>query len=180
MAEFQTVATSLNMVRGSAKIEVAPYTTGDPSWVDVGAAVGISAVEEVTIATEENDNADSEDRISKQELRISFTRFEVLNLDAWEIMRSSLDTITMESNTTKIQTGNKSTIPRFMVRLTTKNSGGTFYVVAYRCNIVKGMEFSYQKDDSEDTRIQDSVEIIAKTDSARGGLVFELEGPFVG
>lgn len=180
MAEFQTVATDLNMVRGSGKIEVAPYTTGDPVWVNAGAMVGLTITEQTTIAVEENDNADSNRRVSKQEILVSFTQLEILNLDVWEITRGNLDTVTQESQTTKIQSGAANTIADFMVRITTKNDDSPVYLIVYKANINKGFEFSYQKDDGEDTRLQNTVEFLGRTDSARGGFVYEIEGPFVG
>lgn len=180
MAEFQTTVNNLNVVRGNALVEIAPYTSGDPSWVSVGAVMDLNVTENAPIAKEENDNADSTDRINKQELTISFTQVEILNLDVWEAMRGSLDTITMESQTTKIQSGSKNEIPYCMIRLTTKNNSNTFYLVAYRCNIQKGFEFSYQKDDGDDTRLKNNVELIAKTDPNRGGFVYEIEAPFNG
>ena len=140
----------------------------------------LSVVENAPIAKEENDNADSTDRINKQEVTIAFTQVEILNLDVWEAMRGSLDTITMESQTTKIQSGNNNEIPYCMIRLTTKNNDNTFYFTAYRCNIQKGFEFEYQKDDGDDTRLKNSVELIGKTDPNRGDFVWELEAPFNG
>jgi hypothetical protein len=180
MAEFQTVATDLNMVRGSGKVEVAPYTAGDPEWVDAGAIVGLTATEQTTVAVEENDNADSNRRISKQEVLVAFTQLELLNLDVWEIMRGNLDTIQMESQTTKILSGDKTTLNDFMVRITTKNDDKTFTLIIYKANINKGWELAYQKDDGEDTRLQNTVELLGRTDANRGDLVYEIESYFNG
>ena len=182
MADYQTTVTNLNLVRGSGKVEVAPYTTGDPSWIDVGGITGLSVIENMTIATEEYDNAVFSKTVSKQEVTIAFTQLEILNLDVWEVVRGiNLDTITMESQTVKIQSGNKSTLPNFMVRVTTKNDdNGPIYFIAYYCQINKGIEFAYQKDDGEDRRLQNPVELIARADPGRGDLVYELEGPFNG
>ena len=180
MAEYQTTVDNLNVVRGNALLEIAPYTSGDPVWTSVGAITDLAITEETQIASEENDNADSTDRVNKQEVMISFTQLEILDLDVWEAMRGSLDTITQESQTTKIQSGNKSGIPYCMIRTTTKNGEEPFYFIAYRCNIRKGFEFAFQPDDAEDTRLKNTVELIGKTDPNRGGLVWELQGYFNG
>ena len=180
MAEYQTTVNNLNVIRGSGLIEVAPYVDGNPAWVSVGVVKGIGVEEQFTLATEENDNADSTDRINKQEVKITFTQLEILNLDIWEIMRSTLDTIQMESDSTKIFSGNATEIPYFMVRISTKNSGSPFYFTAYKCQLQAGFNFSYQTDSGEDTRIQNPIEIMGKTDPYRNGYVWEIEGQFNG
>ena len=180
MPQYQTTVDNLNVIRGNALLEVAPYTSGDPSWISVGAITDLSISEEIQVASEENDNADSTDRVNKQEVMISFTQIEILKTDVWEALRGELDTITQESQTTKIQSGNKSEIPYCMIRTTTLNGSEPFYFIAYKCNIRKGFEFAFQPDNAEDTRIKNSVELIGKTDSNRGGLVYELEGYFNG
>lgn len=180
MAEYQTTINNLNVIRGSGLLEVAPYIDGNPSWVSAGAIKGLSAEEIFSIAKEENDNADSTDRINKQEIKITFTQLELLNLDVWEIMRSTLDDIVMGSETTKIFSGAATEIPYFMARITTKNNGEPFYLTAYKCQLQKGFNFQYQKDDGEDTRIQNPLEILGRTDSNRNGYVWEIEGAFNG
>jgi hypothetical protein len=176
MAEYQTTSTDLNLIRGSGKIEVAPYIDGDPTWFDVGGIIGLTVTENQVISTEEFDNAVYNKRVSKQEVTIAFTQLELLNLDVWEIMRGNLDTITQETNNVKIQSGNKSTINDFMVRITTKNDdNGPIYFMAYRCTINKGFELAYQKDDGEDRRLQNAVEILGRSDANRGDLVYEIE-----
>lgn len=180
MAEYQTTINNLNVIRGSGLVEVATYIDGVPTWYDVGAVKDLSVEEEVAVGREENDNADSTDRINKQELKIGFTQLEILNLDVWEIIRGSLDTIEMGSDTTKIFSGNKTEIPFFMLRITTKNSDSPFYFTAYKCNIGKGFSFQYQKDDGEDTRIQNPIELVAKQDPYRNDYVWEMEGGFNG
>lgn len=176
MAEYQTTSTELNLIRGSGKVEVANYTSGDPTWYDVGGIIGLTVNENQVISTEEFDNAVYNKRVSKQELIIGFTQLEILNLDVWEIIRGGIDTITQESNNVKIQSGNKSTLNDFMVRVTTKNDdNGPIYLMAYRCTINKGFELAYQKDDGEDRRMQNAVEILARSDSARGDLVYEIQ-----
>jgi len=181
MSEYQTTVTALNLIRGSGKLEVAAYTTGDPSWVDVGGITGLSVVENLTIANEEYDNAVPSKTVSKQELVVSGVQLEILNLDVWEIIRGDLDTIVQESQTSKIQSGDKSVLPNFMVRVTTKNDdNGSIYLIGYYCNINKGFEFAYQKDDGEDRRLQNSFEFVGRGDPGRGSKVYELEGPFNG
>jgi hypothetical protein len=180
MAEFQTTVNNANVVRGNGLVEVANFIDGNPTWFNVGAVTELSVEEDAPIAREENDNADSTDRINKQEVKIAFTQLELLNLDVWEIMRSTLDTIQQGSTTTKIFSGNQTEIPFFMLRITTANGGEPFYFTAYRCNLVKGFTFQYQKDDGEDTRIKNPIEIIGKSDSTRNGFVWEIEGSFNG
>lgn len=181
MPEYQTSATDLNLIRGSGKVEVANYTTGDPTWYDVGGVIGLTVTEALTVSTEEYDNAVYDKTVSKQEVTIAFTQLELLNLDVWEILRGGLDTITQESQTTKIQSGNSNDLPDFMVRVTTKNgSNGPIYFIAYKCTVNKGLELAYQKDDGEDRRLQNPVEFMGRSDSARGNHVWEMEGPFNG
>ena len=180
MAEYQTVVNNTNVIRGSGKLEVANYIDGNPTWFDVGAIKDLSVEEEVTVGKEENDNADSTDRINKQVVKIAFTQLEILNLDVWEIMRGSLDTVQMGSDTTKIFSGNNNEIPYFMVRITTKNNNNTFYFTAYKCNLAKGIAFAYGKDDAEDTRVTNPIEITTKQDPYRNDYVWEIEGPFNG
>jgi hypothetical protein len=181
MAEYQTTATDLNLIRGSGKLEVANYTSGDPTWYDVGGITGLTVTENQTISTEEYDNAVYNKTVSKQEVTIAFTQLELLNLDVWEILRGGLDTITQESQTTKIQSGGSSTLPDFMVRITTKNgTNGPIYFIAYFCTVNKGLELAYQKDDGEDRRLQNSCEFVGRSDPNRGDFVFEIEGPFNG
>lgn len=175
MPDYQTVVNNLNVIRGNGLLEVANYTSSDPTWFSVGAIQGLSVEEQLTIAKEENDNADSTDRAAKQEVVISFTQLELLNLDVWEIIRGNLDTIVVDSNETKIFSGNKTDLPEFMVRVTTSNSDTPFYLTAYRCTLQKGFTFEYQKDDAEDPRIKNPMEILGKTDSTRNGYVWELE-----
>lgn len=64
----------------------------------------------------------------------------------------------------------------FMVRITTKNdNNGPVYFMAYRCTLNKGFEFAYQKDDGEDRRMQNAVEILGRSDFNRGDMVYEIE-----
>jgi hypothetical protein len=86
----------------------------------------------------------------------------------------------MDSTNTKIQSGNKSALPYFMVRITTKNDGNPVYLTAYKCQINKGYGFDYKKDDDDDRRMETPVEILASTDSTRNGFVWDIEGAFIG
>lgn len=178
MAEYQTTATSTNMVRGNGKVEVANYVSGDPVWFDVGAVTDLTVEEELSIATEEYDNAVGIDRAYKQEVKLSFTQLEILNLDVWEILRGGLDTITQDSDEIKIKSGDKNTIPFFMCRVTTKNDDKPLYFTAYKCNVQKGFSFQYQKDDAENRVLQNPIEMIAKQDPYRGYYVWELESNY--
>ena len=175
MAEFQTTVNNLNVIRGNGLVEVANYVKGDPDWFNVGAVTDLSVEEDLTVAKEENDNADSTDRVAKQEVKIAFVQLEILNLNVWEIMRGEIDTIVQDSSETKIFSGDKTNIPELMVRITTKNSGTPFYFTAYRATLQKGFAFAYQKDDGEDARIKNPVELLGKTDSYRKGYVWEIE-----
>lgn len=181
MAEYQTVATDLNLIRGSGKVEVAQYTTGDPTWFDAGGIIGLTAAENIVISQEEYDNAEYTKRVSKQEVTVGFTQLELLNLDIWEIMRGGLDVVTQESQTSKIKSGNATVLNEFMVRITTLNDdNGPFYLIVYKCTINKGFELTFPKDDGEDRRIQNAVEIMGRVDTGRGGFVYEIEAPFQG
>lgn len=180
MAEYQTVVNNLDVIRGNGLVEVAAYTSGTPSWKNVGAITGLAIEEALTISKEENDNADSTDRASKQEVKIKFTQLEIMNLDVWQILRGSLDTVVTDSNETKIFSGDKSVIPEFMVRVTTKNDGRAFYLTAYRCTLAKGFTFEYQKDDADDRRLKNPVEITGKTDANRSGYVWEIMSDYYG
>jgi len=178
MPEYQTTANDIYMIRGNGKVEVALYTAGEASWLDVGAVTDLSIEEQLTVGTEENDNADNVDRVSKQEVSISFTQIELLNLDVWETIRNGLDTIVMDSTETKIFSGNQTELPQLMLRITTKNDGRPVYFTAYKCQPQKGFTFEYQADDADDRRIKNPLEFLGRTDSNRNGYVWEIESDF--
>jgi len=96
----------------------------------------------------------------------------------WEILRGDLDTIVMDSSETKIFSGNKNTLSKFMLRVTTKNDDRPVYFTAYKCNLQKGFSFQFQKDDSENRVLQNPIELIAKQDSARNDYVWELNSDY--
>lgn len=175
MPSYQTTVNNELVVRGSGLVEVANYTEGNPTWFSVGAITGLNIVENMTIAKEENDNADSTDRVAKQEVTVTFTRYELLNLDVWEILRGDLDTIVVDSNETKIFSGNNTDLPIFMIRTTTSNNGTAYYFTGYRANLAKGFSHAFPADAAEDPRVSEEVEIICKTDSNRNGYVYEIE-----
>ena len=181
MPEYQTTVDNAKVIRGSGLVEVANYTTGEPTWFTVGAITGLTIEEQMAIAKEENDNADSTDRVAKQEVVISFTMVELFRTDALEIMRSGLDTIVIDSNETKVFSGNSTELPIFMVRTTTLNNGTPYYFMAYKCNLQKGFSHEFPADDAEDARVKEAVEIIGKTDSNRNGYVYHRESEgFIG
>jgi hypothetical protein len=67
-------------------------------------------------------------------------------------------------------------MPKFIARITTKNDDKPFYFIGYRCNLRKGFTFAFAKDDGDDRRIFNPVEIICKTDSLyNSGLVYEMD-----
>jgi len=188
MPEFQTVIQdSTALFRGSGKLEVAAYQdypggffadsgSGGPEWFDVGAIAELNLEEQWTLSEEEYDNVESEDAVTKQNVVITFNQYEVASEDVWKAMRESLDTITDTSESWNIKSGNKSTMPKFVSRITTKNDDKPFYYIGYRSNLRKGFTFAFQKDDGEDRRVFNPVEIICKTDSLyNSGLVFEMD-----
>lgn len=177
---FQTVVDNLNVMRGNALLEIAPYVDGNPAWVSVGAISDLEVTLDASVAKEENDNADSTDRFNKQELQIKFSQIELLKLDVWEILYGDLVDIEMESDSTQISGGHKSAIPYFMTRLTTENDSRIFKLTAYKCNLQKLFSMKYAKDDAEDNRIKIPVEIVGKTDPYRANKVWNIEGPFNG
>jgi len=189
MPEFQTtVQSDLNILRGNALIEVSRYKA-TPEWINVGAITDLVAEEELAIAAEENHNTDSEDKVTKQRLKVTFNQLEPLNLDVWEIMRGgddALDTITLNSNETTIKSGNKSTLPSFMIRLTTKNDGKQLILTGFKCNLTLGFNWAYKPDDDEDRRMPSPVEIICKpdptynADADGNGYVWSMVGWFNG
>lgn len=180
MADYQTIVNNLNVMRGNALVEIAPYIDGNPNWVSVGAITELETELDAPIASEENDNADSTDRFNKQELKIKFTQIELLNLDAWEILYGNLIDVEMGSDYTKIFGGGSGSIPNFMCRLTTTEDEKVFKLTAYKCNLTKMFSMKYAKDDDDDTRIKIPVELVGKTDPYRNNYVWELEGPFNG
>jgi hypothetical protein len=177
---YQTVVDNLNVMRGNALLEVAPYVDGEPAWVSAGAISDLEVEIDASVAKEENDNADSTDRFNKQEAKIKFTQIELLRLDVWEILYGALVDIEMESDSTQISGGHKSAIPYFMTRLTTENDSKVFKFTAYKCNLQKLFSLKYAKDDADDTRLKIPVEIVGKTDPYRGDKVWNIEGPFNG
>ena len=174
-----TVTNDLNIVRGNALLEIAPWIDGNPTWINVGAITELNVEEIMTIGKEENDNAEAVNKVRKQEIQISFNQIEWLKLDVWEALRRGLDTITLESGNTKIQSGNNSTLPYLLVRLTTDNDSNPITFMAYKCQLNSGFNFSYKKDDDEDTRLFNPVEIIGRTDSSRNDFVWEIQGDFL-
>lgn len=63
----------------------------------------------------------------------------------------------------KTQSGNKTELTKFMVRITTKNDGNTYLITFYYSNISTGKSFEYKKDDDEDRRLGVPVEIACKS-----------------
>jgi hypothetical protein len=74
----------------------------------------------------------------------------------------------------KYVSGDKTVLPWFMLRITTKNDGATYYSVLYKCKIKAGKKWSYPKDDDKDRRVKCPIEIVAKPDALyHSGLVYE-------
>jgi len=174
-------------LRGSGKVEVAAYEnypsgyfadpgSGGPEWFNIGAISELNATEEFTLSEEEYDNVESEDAITQQNIIITFNQYELANQMVWETMRGDLDTITDQSDSWKVQSGNKSTMPKFIIRITTKNDDKPFYFIGFRANLRKGFTFAFAKDDGDDRRVFNPIEIVCKIDSLyNDGLVWEAE-----
>lgn len=78
------------------------------------------------------------------------------------------------SASVKYVSGDKVALPWFMVRITTKNDGSTYYFVGYKCKIKTGKKWSYPKDDDKDRRVKCPIEIVCKTDPLyHSNLVYE-------
>ena len=254
MPEYQTtVQDATAILRGSGMLELAVYAA-NPAWLDVGTLSGLEVTENLEINKEENDNADADELVTKQEMTIKANLHEAANSAVWSILRSSLDTVTtvagslvpaatyiFAANTTQAHvvyelpgqnddgtyptithikdtvpntfvvfedytlvkrdngrwgvvfynggsyydptkeitvtysytptaskttsSGDKSSLPWCMARITTKNDDNTFQIVCYKCKITKGQEWKYPKDDDPDRRVKVPIEIICKVDS---------------
>jgi hypothetical protein len=255
MGEYQTIVQDLGAIlRGSGMLEISPVAA-TPSWLDVGAIQGLKFSEELEVNAEENDNTDSEDRVTKQTGTVACTLMEPLSDAVRQIMRGGLDTRSsvagtpvsgathvLESGSWDVQkpyilpgqnddkskqtivsvmgsvdgalaagedyeqvqmpngdwgilfmtideaaalttieqditvtydytpsasvtwkSGNKSVLPKFMARITTKNDDNTFIVEFYYGNIKKGLGLEYSKDDDNDRRVGMPIEIMFKT-----------------
>ena len=272
MAEYQTTIQDPGaLLRGSGLVEISPVQAV-PSWTDIGAVTGLSWAEELEVNAEENDNTDSEDKVTKQTAIVACTSMEPLRDAVNTLIRGDLDTRTATAGapvvgdtdvlvsgewaaeviyaldgqnssgaeqsitsvvgsvdgalsggddyfirklsdgrwgilledpalpptnlttiaqditvtydytpaaSVKWQSGDKSTLTKFMVRITTKNDGNPFYFVGYYANIRTGKNFEYSKDDDADRRVGTPYEFICKTlPSGQGlpaneGLVYE-------
>ena len=129
----------------------------------------------MSVNAEENDNVDSEDVVTKQTAKISFNQHEPMRLDVLKTMRDGLDTITDSSDSFEIESGDSTTLPKFIIRITGLNDGYTFWLIGYKANIAKGFMFEFQKDDAEDRRIKQPIEINLKTDPTyNNGMVYKL------
>lgn len=253
MAEFQTtVSNTADVLRGSGKFEIGVYgTEGEDSWHDAGALSGLEFDETMEVSKEENDNADADEVVSKQEASIKANLHEALKSLTWDKLRGDFDKKTVTpgtavtgaiqtfaANTTEadklyyianenadgteqtitdfecgtsdlvegidyirftdakgyhgvifqggdkydpteeirltynytpvasvlVQSGSRSILPWFKVRITTKNAGARHRITFYKCKIKAGKKYSYPKDDDTDRRIKMPIEIIAKQD----------------
>ena len=187
MAEWQTtIQDATAIIRGSGKVEVAAFQNypggywadpvdGGPEWFDIGAVSGLKFEEILEVNAEENDNVKATDRVTKQEAKIAFNMHEPFNYDVWKTMRESLDTITDTSDSFEIESGNKSELPIFIMRITTKNDGRTFWTILYYCNIAKGFNLEFPKDDAEDRRLKPAMEVNCRADDDyNSGMVYKI------
>lgn len=236
-------------------MEVAPYAAS-PIYVDAGALSGLEVSEELEVNQEDNDNADSDELVTKQEASIKANLHESTRAAIWTILRSTFDTVTpvaaaevsgatkvFAANTTVVnvvyelpgqnatgavqtittviatgpityvhqvdydmiklangkwgivffdghvggvydatlactvtytytpaasivtKTGDKTVLPWFLVRITTKNDGNAHVTTLFKCKIKKGKEWKYPKDDDTDRRLKMPIEIICKPDA---------------
>jgi len=253
MAEFQTtVCNPADILRGGGKVEIGVYgTEGEDSWHDAGALSGLEFDETMEVSKEENDNADADEVVSKQEASIKANLHEALKSLTWDKLRGDFDKKTVTpgtavtgaiqtfaADTTEadklyyianenadgteqtitdfecgstdlvegidyirftdakgyhgvifqaggkydpteeirltynytpvasvlVQSGSRSILPWFKVRITTKNNGLMHRITFYKCKIKAGKKYSYPKDDDADRRIKMPIEIIAKQD----------------
>jgi hypothetical protein len=253
MPEYQTtVQDATAILRGSAMLELSAYAAS-PSYLDVGTLSGLEVTEVMEVNKEENDNADADELVTKQEMTIKANLHEAANSAVWAILRSTFDTVTtvaaaevagatyvfaanttvanliyelpgqndsgsVQTITTVVKTGpttltagddyisaktangkwgllfiaggaydataamtvtytytpsaskttksgDKTVIPWFIARITTKNDGNAFVTTCYKCKITKGREWKYPKDDDTDRRVKVPIEIICKADS---------------
>jgi hypothetical protein len=65
-----------------------------PSWVDAGAISGLEVEEVMEVNKEENDNADADELVTKQEATLKCNLHEALKASIWDIIRSGFDTKT--------------------------------------------------------------------------------------
>lgn len=272
MAEYQTTVQDTGAIlRGSGKLEVA-VVAASPSWVNVGAITGLKLEEAMEVNAEENDNTDSEERVTKQTATLSCTMMEPLRDPVRTILRGDLDTrtanagaevagatYTLASGSWAVQTpyelpgqnatgaaqtissivggtdgaltagedyeqvklpsgnwgilmmtvaessaltttaqalvvtytytpaasvdwqtGNKSSLPKFMARITTLNDSKTFITTLYYGQIKKGLSIEWSKDDDADRRVGMPLEVIFKVlptgqgYSANVGLLYNM------
>lgn len=253
MAEFQTtVINPADVLRGGGKFELGIYgTEGEDSWHDAGALSGLEFDETMEVSKEDNDNADADEVVSKQEAAIKANIHEALKSLTWDKLRGDFDkkTIiagtavtgavqTFAADTTEadklyyianenadgteqiitdfecgstdlvegtdyvrfedakgyhgvifraggnydpteeirltynytpvksvlVESGSRSILPWFKVRITTKNNGLMHRITFYKCKIKAGKKYSYPKDDDADRRIKMPIEITAKQD----------------
>ncbi len=253
MAEFQTtVSNPADILRGGGKVEIGAYgTEGEDSWHDAGALSGLEFDETMEVSKEENDNADADEVVSKQEASIKANLHEALKSLTWDKLRGDFDKKTVTpgtavtgavqtfaADTTEadklyyianenadgteqtitdfecgtsdlvegtdyirftdakgyhgvifqaggnydpteeirltynytpvksvlVESGSRSILPWFKVRITTKNNGLMHRITFYKCKIKAGKKYSYPKDDDADRRIKMPIEITAKQD----------------
>lgn len=101
MAEFQTtVKNPADVLRGGGKFELGIYgTEGEDSWHDAGACSGIEFDETMEVSKEENDNADADEVVSKQEAAIKANIHEALKSLTWDKLRGDFDKKTIIAGT---------------------------------------------------------------------------------
>lgn len=88
-----TYENSQNVFRGSAAVSISRYQA-TPSYVSVGAQVGLTIARNMEVSNEEVDDAQGISRVYKDEFQITFDRYEALNMAIEKILADSLDTFT--------------------------------------------------------------------------------------
>lgn len=74
----------------------------------------------------------------------------------------------------KYQSGDKTVLPWFLCRVTTKNDGSPHVTTIYKCKIKVGKKWTYPKDDDTDRRVKVPLEIIGKPDATyHSSLLYE-------
>ena len=86
-------------LKGSAKCYIAAYTSGTPTWYNVGPIRGLEVNEDLTSVDIEFDNTASRKYVSKQEFTATFQQMQRLNSTLLQILRNGVDEFTTTAGT---------------------------------------------------------------------------------
>lgn len=81
-------------LKGSALVSIAAYTSGTPTWYNVGPVRGIEVKEDMTAVDIEFDNTDKRKYVSNQEMTVTFQQMQRLNTTIMQLLRSGVDEFT--------------------------------------------------------------------------------------